>query len=88
MYKYLLMLPITCNAGLYIEAGLGIPLYPESGYIPDQYGIASVGYTAPLSNIASVSIAFDHRSLTGVDTCHKTCNGDNAIAAKLRFEWK
>ena len=75
-------------AGPYIEIGVGVPLSPDSGYIPDQYGIASIGYITPLNNIASVSIAFDHRSLTGSDYCHGgNCNGDNAIAAKLRFEW-
>lgn len=80
---------MTLNAGPYIELGLGVPLTPETGYIPDQYGLAGFGYTHYLDNVASIDIGFEHRSVTGADTCHNdNCYGDNAIAAKLKFEWK
>lgn len=89
MYKYLLfILPVIVNAGPYIEVGLGVPLLPETGYTPDQYGIAAFGYNHHLDKIASVDIGFMHRSLTGSDNCHNdNCYGDNTIEAKLRFEW-
>ena len=91
MYKLLpliLLLPMALNAGPYIEVGLAVPLSPDTGYLPDQYGIAGFGYTHHLDDVASLDIGFQHRSLTGSDYCHEQCNGDNAIAAKLRFEWK
>lgn len=89
MYKYLLLLlPFSVTAGPYIELGLGVPLFPDSGYIPDGYGIASVGYIHRLDNEAAIDVGFAHRSLTGSDTCHdNNCNGDNAIEAKLRLEF-
>ena len=89
MYKYLLiMLPLTLNAGPYIELGIGIPLFPESGYIPDQYGIIDVGYTHRIDEMLSLDIAFGHRSLTGIDHCHQDhCAGDNVIETKVRLEW-
>lgn len=89
MYKYLIiMISLSANAGPYIEVGLGVPLSPDTGYMPDQYGIASFGYNHHVDAIASIDIGFMHRSLTGSDHCHNdNCNGDNAIETKLRFEW-
>jgi hypothetical protein len=91
MFKYMLLFPLSVSAGPYIEVGLGVPLTPDTGYIPDQYGIAGFGYVHHIDHVASIDIGFEHRSLTGTDAnaCpHTNCNGDNAIAAKLRFEWK
>ena len=75
-------------AGPYIELGLGVPLFPESGYIPDQYGIIDVGYIHRIDEMLSLDIAFGHRSLTGIDHCHQdNCAGDNVIETKIRLEW-
>lgn len=83
-----LLLPITASAGPYIEVGLGVPLNPDYGYIPDQYGIFSAGYRHHVDAILSVDIGFDHRSLTGSDHCNNgECDGTNAIEAKVRLEW-
>ena len=92
MYKLLLgmVLSTSAVAGPYIEVGLGVPLDPDTGYIPDQYGIAGFGYVHHIDYFASIDIGFQHRSLTGTDVnaCpHTKCTGDNVIAAKLRFEW-
>ena len=89
MYKYLIfLLPIAVNAGPYIELGVGIPLFPESGYIPDQYGIIDVGYIHRIDEMLSLDIAFGHRSLTGYDNCHDNkCDGDNVVETKIRLEW-
>lgn len=92
MYKYLLLclLPLSVSAGPYIEIGLGVPLSPDTGYIPDQYGIAGFGYVHHLDRVASIDIGFHHRSLTGTDikACpHTKCLGDDAIEVKLKFEW-
>ncbi len=97
MYKYitLLLLLLTSNvyAGPYIELGLGNPLFPDNGYIPDTYGIVGFGYKHNLDNFASIQIGFEHMSLTGSDLqqCGDgtvDCYGDNLIEAKLRFEWQ
>lgn len=87
----LVMLIITPSvaAGPYLEVGLAVPLTPDTGYTPDSYGIAAVGYVRHLDEVASLDIGLVHRSLTGSDPCHdNNCNGDNAIEAKLRFEFK
>ncbi len=91
MYKYtLILLAFSVNAGPYIEVGLGVPLTPDTGYIPDSYGVAAVGYVHHVDTMASIDIGLVHRSLTGSDEgeCSlERCYGDNAVEAKLRFEW-
>ena len=94
MYKYLILLfSVPAFSGPYIEAGLGVPLNPIGGYIQDQYGIFGVGYTHHVDEIASITIGFEHRSLTGSDhglcqSADGSCSGDNTVEAKLRFEFK
>ena len=91
MYKYLIFLissPI--NAGAYLETGLGVPLDPDHGYIPDLYGILGVGYSHHIDSVVSVDIGYTHRSSTGTDggKCGEDrCKGDHAIETKLRLEW-
>lgn len=76
------------SAAPYIELGLGVPLFPDSGYIPDSYGIASVGYEYKIDNRFSIDMSFGHRSLTGIDDCNNNkCSGDNVIETKLRIEF-
>jgi len=89
MYKYLpiILLAFNASAGPYLEVGLGVPLDPNTGYIPDQYGILSVGYIERITPRLSLDVGFHHRSLTGEDNCNNTCKGDNAIEAKFRLEW-
>jgi hypothetical protein len=80
----------TVKAGLYIEAGLGVPLSPETGYIPDQYGVFNFGYNHPIDDTLSFDLAYKHRSLTGKDDgqcASEDCNGDNAIEGLFRLEW-
>ena len=89
MYKYLpLLATFSANAGVYIDIGLGVPLTPDSGYMPDMYGIAAIGYVHQFDNIVSLDLGLVHRSLTGTDPCHdNNCYGDNAIETKIRLEW-
>ena len=91
MYKYiLLMLALPVQAGPYAEVGLGIPISPQTGYIPDEYAILSIGYLHPIDNVLSIDTGLVHRSETGMNTCNggpDDCHGDFAIEAKLRYEW-
>ena len=83
------LLASQAQARPYIELGLGVPLSPTTGYTPDSYGIASIGYEHNLDKQMSVDMGFVHRSLTGADLCNNAnCAGDNAVEVKLRFEWK
>ena len=78
------------HAGLYVEAGLGVPLWVESGYTPDAYGLVGFGYNHPIDDVLSFQLGFEHRSLTDSDKgqCpHEDCYGDNAIEGKFRLEW-
>ena len=87
----LLMLAPNGHAAPYIEVGLGVPLSPETGYIPDQYGILGFGYRQHLKGVVSIDIGAHHRSLTGSEAgkCpHRRCGGDNAVEAKLILEFK
>lgn len=77
----------AAQAGLYLELGLGVPLNPDSGYMPDQYGVLSVGYIHRIDDVFILDVGFDHRSLTATDVCPRHPCGDNAIEAKLRLEW-
>ena len=78
----------SANAGPYIEAGLGVPLSPVTGYMPDGYGILSVGYVHRVDSVISFDLAGVHRSLTGPDYCNGgDCNGDNVVEFKARFEF-
>ena len=90
MYKYLIiLLPTLAISAPYIEVGLGVPLTPDTGYMPDMYGVASFGYVHHLDEVASIDIGFVHRSLTGTDRINDNKDrGDNAIETKLRFEFK
>lgn len=79
----------TLFAGPYIEVGIGVPLLPESGYIPDSYGIAAFGYKHHIDETLTFDVAAVHRSLTGSDYCNNdNCYGDNAIETKFILEWK
>ena len=91
----IVMLLIFCcrpaNAGPYIDVGMGVPLNPSRGYIPDQYGILGVGYRQYIAGVVTLDIGAHHRSLTDseVGQCpHKDCMGDNAVEVKLSLEWK
>lgn len=84
----LLTWTVPTFAGLYLDWGLGVPLFPQEGYIPDIYGIVGFGYSHPIDDILSVEVGFEHRSITGNDVCNNgECSGDNAIETKLRLEW-
>ena len=79
-------------AGLYVEAGIGVPLSPETGYIPDSYGLAGFGYIHHIDEVLSFDLGFIHRSQTSDDIgdCGYEgydCHGDNAIEGKFRLEW-
>ena len=81
----------SANAGPYIEAGLGVPLSPEKGYIPDQYGHFAIGWNHPIDDILSFDLSYQHKSLTGAEhpcgTSDTRCYGLNAIEGKFRLEW-
>ena len=81
----------TVNAGLYVEAGLGVPLAPEAGYIPDQYGVFNFGYNHPIDDVLSFDLSYQHRSLTGAEqpcgTSENRCYGLNAIEGRFRLEF-
>ena len=89
MYKYLLaLISLPVHAGIYVDAGLGVPLSPETGYTPDMYGIAGIGYIHRVDKVLSLDLGLVHRSLTGNDYCNNgKCNGDNAVETKIRLEW-
>lgn len=78
-------------AGIYLEAGLGVPMMPEKGYISDTYGVFSMGYNHPIDDRLSFDLGFQHRSLTGAEggcgQSEKECYGLNGIEAKFRLEW-
>jgi len=73
--------------GFYLEVGLGVPLTPAQGYIPDLYGVAGAGYVHRFDEVVSLDIGYVHRSLTGVDRCASPCKGDNVIETKVRVEF-
>ena len=87
----LLMLAPGSHAGIYVEAGLGVPLAPEAGYIPDQYGVFNFGYNHPIDKVLSFDLSYQHKSLTGTEypcgTSKDHCYGLNAIEGKIRLEW-
>jgi len=83
----LLCLLNVAHAGPYIEAGVGVPISPNTGYIPDGYGLISAGYSHYIDERLSFSLGFYHRSVTGKDNCSSVCYGDNTIEAKVRLEW-
>ena len=78
----------TALAGPYIELGIGIPLDPKTGYIPDSYGIIAAGYKEPLTRLVTLDAGFAHISLTAKDICNNNnCSGDNAVEVKVIWEW-
>lgn len=88
----LALLSTNAFAGPYVELGLGVPLSPDTGYTPDMYGIAALGYIHRFDEIVSLDIGFAHKSLTGTDKgmCGDgtmDCYGDNVVETKLRLEW-
>lgn len=88
----LLALSFPVHSGAYVELGLGVPFSPETGYIPDQYGIIAAGYSQHVSGVLYADAAIIHRSLTGSDvgkcgTRERRCIGDGAVEVKIRFEF-
>lgn len=76
-------------SGPYVELGLGVPLFPDQGYITDLYGIVGVGYKHEIDELITLDAGLIHRSLTGTDECGITqCSGDNAVEVKIIWEWK
>lgn len=86
-----MLLHQTTIAGPYVEAGIGVPLFPETGYIPDQYGVINFGYNHKIDKVLSFDLAYKHKSLTGSNgtcgTSNDECHGDNLIEGLFRLEW-
>ena len=86
----LLATTLTVHAGPYVDLGLGVPISPHTGYIPDQYAIIGVGYISRVNDLISIDAGLHHRSETGSNHCGdvgEECYGDFGVEVKLRYEW-